>query len=166
MIRKERPSDRDAVRALNTRAFGRAAEADLVDALRQAGRAVIALVAEQESEVGGHILFSAVALDARPDRHGLGLAPMAVDPEHQRRGIGTRLVEAGLGEARAGGFDFVVVLGHPAYYPRFGFAPASRFRLRSEYAVPDEVFMALPLWPGALDGAEGVVRYAPEFAMV
>jgi putative acetyltransferase len=166
LIRNELPSDKAAVHALNSLAFERPAEADLVVALHQAGRAVIALVAEHDGAVVGHILFSPVSLEGRSDRRGLGLAPMAVHPEHQRRGIGGRLIEAGLAEARGAGFDFAVVLGHAAYYPRFGFEPASRFRLRSEYAVPDEVFMALELRSGALEGVEGLVRYAPEFAMV
>lgn len=167
LIRNEQPSDETAVYAVNTLAFEQPAEAELVLALHRAHKAVIALVAELEGEVVGHILFSRVSVEGPPkDRRGLGLAPMAVHPEHQRRGIGGRLVEAGLAAARDAGFDFAVVLGHPTYYPRFGFEPASRFRLRCEYAVPDEVFMALPLRAGALEGVEGLVRYAAEFAMV
>jgi putative acetyltransferase len=167
LIRNERPSDQAAVYAVNSLAFEQPAEAELVLALHRADKAVIALVAELEGEVVGHILFSPVSVEGQPaDRRGLGLAPMAVHPEHQRGGIGGRLVEAGLAAARDGGFDFAVVLGHPTYYPRFGFVPASRFQLRCEYGVPDEVFMALSLRPGALDGVAGLVRYVAEFAMV
>jgi len=90
---------------------------------------------------------------------------MAVVPELQKNGIGSQLVQSGLAELRAAGHELVVVLGHPAYYPRFGFGKASTYGIRSEYAVPDEVFMALELKPGVLRGrGGGVVRYRPEFA--
>jgi putative acetyltransferase len=93
----------------------------------------------------------------------VGLAPMAVLPERQRRGIGTRLVEAGLAQCRNIGYDGVVVLGHPTYYPRFGFVPASRFGLSGEYEAPDEAFMVLALRPGVIGKSQGIVRYQPEF---
>jgi putative acetyltransferase len=87
-------------------------------------------------------------------------------PGRQKQGIGSRLVEAGLDECRRAGFDVVVVLGHPEYYPRFGFRPASIFGLRSEYDVPDPVFMAMELTPGAAMGVQGLVRYHEAFARV
>lgn len=166
-IRGETAADIGAVAALNRAAFERAAEADLVDDLRAAGRAALSLVAERDGVLLGHILFSPVSIErAGADLRPLGLAPMAVRPDAQRTGIGAALVRAGLAACRAGGSGAVVVLGHAEYYPRFGFVPASRFGLRSEYDVPDDVFLACELTPGALADARGLVRYAPEFAAV
>lgn len=142
-------------------AFGRAAEANLVDALRRNGKAKISLVAEDNGRVIGHILFSEVTLEGQLT--GIGLAPMAVSPERQNEGIGSRLVEEGLKQCRQTVYPFAVVLGHPEFYPRFGFVPASRFGVKSEYDVRDEVFMALELEKGSLAGFAGIVRYQPEF---
>ncbi|MEK7832952.1 MAG: N-acetyltransferase, partial [Acidobacteriota bacterium] len=94
---------------------------------------------------------------------GIGLAPMAVWPERQNEGIGSRLVEAGLTECRKACHRFVIVLGHPEFYPRFGFVPASRFGIKSEYDVRDEVFMAMELQEGSLAGFAGIAKYLPEF---
>jgi putative acetyltransferase len=96
----------------------------------------------------------------------MGLAPMAVVPERQRHGIGSALVRAGLDECRRLGAVAVVVLGHAEYYPRFGFVPASRFSLVSEYDVPDDVFMAMELEPAALQGKSGTIKYDAVFATV
>lgn len=164
-IRPEQPEDVPAVHQVNSAAFGRDAEARLVDLLWDAGAVVASLVAVEEGEVVGHILFSPVNLDGC-DRSIAGLAPMAVLPGRQREGIGSALVERGLAACRDAGIDAVVVLGHPEYYPRFGFVPASRFGLGCEYPVPDEVFMALELTPGALQDCRGTVRYRPEFSQV
>lgn len=164
-IRVEGPDDLTAVAQVHRAAFGRPAEAALVDRLRADGDAVVSLVAEAAAEVIGHILFSPVRLDPAPPTPPawLGLAPMAVLPAHQRRGTGAALVRAGLEAARAGGATAVVVLGHPEYYPRFGFVPASRRGLRCIYDAPDEAFMALALTPDGLAGARGLVRYAAAF---
>lgn len=167
IVRPERPEDRSDVHRVNELAFARAEEADLVDALRSSGVELISLVAEREREIVGHILFSPVAVDTDNSRTCLsGLAPMAVVPMLQRTGIGTKLVLAGLSALREKGERGVVVLGHPAYYPRFGFAPANRFGLRWEVDCPEEAFMALELKPGGLTGVRGVVRFRPEFAKV
>ena len=165
-VRAEAAADIPAVHRVNELAFGRPGEADLVDALRAAARPYISLVAAEEGQVVGHIFFSPVTLEAE-DSGGaiLGLAPMAVLPEHQRLGIGSQLVRAGLEECRRTGCDAVVVLGHPEYYPRFGFVPASRKGLRCEYPVPDEVFMVTELRPHALS-RQGLVKYRPELAGV
>jgi putative acetyltransferase len=161
-IRPERDGDAEGIRAVTTAAFPTEAEANLVDALRRQQAAVISVVAAAGSRVVGHILFSRVIVDGA-DARMLGLAPMAVLPELQRQGIGSELVRAGLDASRDRGAAAVVVVGHPAFYPRFGFVPASRFGLRCEYDVPDDVFMTLELIPGVLRTG-GLVRYHPAFA--
>jgi putative acetyltransferase len=164
IVRPEKPEDVPAIRIVNERAFGGAAEADLVDALRRNGKATISLVAEDDGRVVGHILFSPVTIEASErELVGVGLAPMSVIPERQNQRIGSLLVEEGLRRCREEGHRSVVVLGHPGYYPRFGFVPASRFGIKSEYDVADEVFMVMELQEGALSGCAGVVKYQPEF---
>jgi putative acetyltransferase len=163
VIRAETAEDIPAVRRVNELAFGQPDEADLVDALRATAQPHISLVAVSDGRVVGHIFFSPVTLEAQDSI--LGLAPMAVLPEYQRQGIGSRLVREGLKECQRIGCDVVVVLGHPEYYPRFGFVPASRKGLRCEYPVPDEVFMVAELKPNALTG-RGLVKYRPEFGGV
>jgi putative acetyltransferase len=161
-IRPERDGDAEAIRVVTAAAFPSAAEANLVDALRRQRAAIVSLVADEGGRVVGHILFSPVTLNDG-DVGILGLAPMAVSPERQRQGIGSELVRAGLDTSRQRGAAAVVVVGHPAFYPRFGFIPASRFGLRCEYDVPDDVFMALELRPGSLRTG-GSIRYHPAFA--
>ena len=165
-IRREQPDDIPGIRAVNVQAFDTATEADLVDALREQARPIVSLVSVIDDVIVGHILFSPVTLSSDPDLSVMGLAPMAVAPPRQRQGIGSALVRAGLEECRRLNAAAVVVLGHAEYYPRFGFAKASRFGLTSEYDVPDEVFMAIELNAGSLRGKAGVVRYHPAFAAV
>jgi putative acetyltransferase len=166
-IRGEQAEDIAAIREVHQLAFGRPHEAALVDALRASRKVTLALVAVEDDRVVAHILFSPVTIDSG-DRtpSAVGLAPMAVLPERQRRGIGSQLVKAGLLECRNAGYDCVVVAGHPTYYPRFGFVPASRYRLKSEYAVPDEAFMVVAWSVGVLQGRGGMAKYAPEFRSV
>ncbi|MCX5866743.1 MAG: N-acetyltransferase [Proteobacteria bacterium] len=166
-IRKEKPEDFAAVRRVNELAFGQPAEATLVEALRGAGQAMLSLVALENDRVVGHILFSPVTITGAsgPDQV-LGLAPMAVLPERQKSGVGTLLVKTGLDECWRLGYRAVVVLGHPDYYPRFGFVPAGRFGLNCEYDAPEEAFMALELEPGALGSRGGTVKFHPEFKNV
>jgi putative acetyltransferase len=163
-IRPEHDGDAAAIRRVHRAAFPTAAEARLVDRLRAAGHARVSRVAESDGRVVGHILFSPVTIDgSRDGGEGLGLAPLAVAPPHQRRGIGAALVRDGLAACRHAGRPFVVVLGDPAYYARFGFARAAAAGLDNEYGA-DEAFMVLELRPGALPAAGGLVRYAPAFA--
>ncbi|MCP3959870.1 MAG: N-acetyltransferase [bacterium] len=165
-IRPEIEDDAAAVRAVNEAAFDSPAEANLVAVLREQARPVISLVAEDAGEVVGHILFSPVTLPGHPELHIMGLAPMAVLPKHQRRGVGSALVRAGIEKCEKLGASAVVVLGHPEYYPRFGFVPAARFGIGCEYDVPEEVFMALELRAGHLADAAGKVRYHAAFGDV
>ena len=163
LIRPEVPADLAAVRAVLTAAFPTPAEAGLVDALRSAGRLTVSLVATTSNgEIIGHVALSPLTLDDHHTR-GLGLAPVAVDPAHQGRGLGGALVRAALAAARDRGARFVVLLGAPAYYSRFGFVAASTLGLTSEYEAGD-AFQAIELQPGALAPLRGLVRYAPEFA--
>jgi putative acetyltransferase len=163
-IRSEGPEDAAGIRALNERAFGQCTEADLVDALRRTCEDRLSLVAEDPGIVG-HILFTPAIVESAGRRVvGMGLAPMAVIPERQRQGIGSALVTRGLSLLRDRGCSFVIVLGHPTYYPRFGFERASARGLTCQWpGVPDEAFMVLILDPNAMNGVSGVVQYRPEF---
>ena len=163
LIRTEEERDRAAVYAVNAAAFETSVEANLVDALRQRAQPVISLVAENDQTVVGHILFSPVSLAGHPNVNIMGLAPMAVAPIHQRKGIGSALVRAGLERCKELGCGAVVVLGHPEYYPRFGFSPSSRFGIGCEYEVPEEVFLVIELQPGYLRGASGTIKYHAAF---
>jgi putative acetyltransferase len=165
-FRNEQPDDVTAIRAVNVAAFPSDLEARLVDALRDAGRLTVSLVAEHEGTIVGHIAFSPVTVGDVPlGGSALGLAPMTVSPEWQRHGVGSALVREGLAECRRHGVDFVVVLGEPAYYKRFGFVRARDHGLDNEYGVVEE-FMVLELRPGTLPSTGGRVRYAAEFALV
>jgi putative acetyltransferase len=164
LIRAEEKNDWFAVHAVNVAAFESPVEANLVDALREQARPVVSLVAEHEGAIVGHIMFSPVELPGFPERKIMGLAPMAVSPEYQRQGIGSTLVRAGLEQCRELGMGAVIVLGHADYYPRFGFSPAARFGIGCEYDVPPEVFMAIELAPGTLQGVSGKVQYHPAFS--
>ncbi len=166
LIRAEEERDWAAVHVLNASAFETPAEADLVNVLRVQAQPVVSLVAEHAGSVVGHLLFSPVTLSDHVGVNIMGLAPMAVAPSHQRRGIGSALVRAGLERCRALGVGAVVVLGHPEYYPRFGFSPGVRFGIRSEYEVPDEAFMVAELQPGFLRGASGTIQYHAAFKNV
>jgi putative acetyltransferase len=164
LIRAARPEDAPGIRAVNISAFGTTAEADLVDALCERAAPIISLVADDEEAVVGHILFTPMTLDADRELKVMGLAPMAVATGRQRQGIGTALVHAGLDECWQLGAAAVAVLGHPEYYPRFGFVPASKFGLMSRYDVPDDVFMIVEGRRGALAGKHGLLSYHPAFA--
>jgi putative acetyltransferase len=166
LIRAEGEQDREAVYRINASAFESPAEAKLVDMLREQADPVVSLVAEDNGEVVGHILFSPVSLSGHSDLKIIGLAPMAVAPRRQRQGIGSALVREGLERCRQAGFVASVVLGHPEFYPRFGYQPASHFNIGCEYEVPDEVFMATELEPDALDEAEGSIKYHAAFGSV
>ena len=162
-IRQERPEDIAAIRHVLEQAFRGSNEANLVEMLREANKATISLVAICEGQLVGHILFSPVTIaPAKAGFNGIGLAPVAVLPEFQKRGIGSSLIREGLEECRRGGYDIVVVLGNPRFYSRFGFLRASDYGLGNEYSA-DEHFMAMELRIGALAEVSGMVKYQPEF---
>ncbi|MEA2008625.1 MAG: N-acetyltransferase [Chloroflexota bacterium] len=166
LIRTEEEKDYTAVRAVNVAAFETPAEANLVDALREHAHPFISLVAEEDGEIIGHIMFSPVSLTEHPNLRIMGLGPLAVIPEHQRKSVGAALIRAGLERCKGQGFDAVVVLGHPLYYPSFGFLPSTRFDIGCEYDVPAEVFMVMELQPGTLNGKTGTIKYDPAFSNV
>ena len=163
-IRPETPKDVDSVRYVNEQAFGQIEEAAIVDKLRNRNALTISLVATENNEVVGHIAFSPVVIESPCSSfEAVALAPMAVLPAYQRKGIGSQLVRAGLEECRHLGHEIVVVLGHPDYYPRFGFVPGKQRGIDCEFEVPDEAWMVMELKEGVLGGRSGTVRYQPEF---
>ena len=164
-VREETPEDVPVITKVNELAFARPEEAGLVEALRGSCDELLSLIAECDGEVVGHVLFTPVAIEtARGAVRGMGLAPMAVLPERQRQGIGSALVRHGLAALRDRSCPFVIVLGHAAYYPRFGFEPASGYGIRSQWeGVPADALMILVLDEGAMDGVSGIARYRDEF---
>jgi len=162
-IRPEKPSDADGIRALNQQAFGGENEAKLVDLLRNRGRNIVSLVAAEDNQVIGQVLFTEVSVLPDFTFKGVGLAPLAVLPAYQNRGFGTGLSRKGLALCSDLGYDFAVVLGRPDYYSRFGFKKASGFGLGNDYNT-DDAFMALEFKPGVLGSFRGVVHYVLEFA--
>jgi putative acetyltransferase len=163
VIRPETPDDHAAIRAVNCRGFGGEDEADLVDRLRAEGLAIASLVAVESERILGHILFSELPIETGSGTiRAAALAPMAVLPERQNQGIGSALVREGLEACRRGGIEAAIVLGHPAYYPRFGFSAKTAEALRAPFSGP--AFMALELAPGAL-APGGTVKYPSPFAL-
>jgi putative acetyltransferase len=158
------PVEQSAIRAVNQAAFGRPDEADLVERLRAEGAVLASLVAELEARVIGHILFTRMSIETPAGSiPAVALAPLAVLPEYQRQGIGGRLIQHGLERLRQQGERIVIVLGHPDYYPRFGFFCEKARFLESPF--PPEAFMAMELIPGALAGIRGTVRYPAAFGL-
>lgn len=164
VIRLETPADLAAIGHVNRMAFGQDAEARLVDALRAGGHVCASLVAEWHGQVVGHVLFSDLSIITEASTlPALALAPMAVLPDFQNRGIGSALVRGGLEYCRENGHRIVIVLGHPNYYPRFGFSALLAQSLSSPFGG-GEAWMALELAPGALAGVTGRAEYPPPFS--
>jgi putative acetyltransferase len=167
IVRSEHTDDtqeRSVVRSINEAAFGRPDEADLVDGLRREGAVLLSLVAEVEQRIVGHMLFSRMSIEtSNGPVSAAALAPVAVLPDLQRRGIGERLIRHGLDLLRERGERIVIVLGHPDYYPRFGFSSEKARFLESPF--PPEALMAMELISGALEGIRGKVRYPTAFGL-
>jgi putative acetyltransferase len=166
IIRPEKKSDYAAIHKVNELAFGRRLEADLIDELRETDSFIpeLSLVAIQNAEVIGHILFCRVIIKSKKSAtSALALGVMAVLPEYQNKGVGSKLVLRGLEDCRRLGHEVVGLIGHPGYYPRFGFLPARDRGLNVPFPVPDEAFMVLELVPGALKVAQGMIIYPPPF---
>jgi putative acetyltransferase len=164
IVRDERPLDVDGIREVLTHAFGRPDEAVLVDALRAAGKVQLSLVAESEGQVVGHVLFTAVTIAGDDTLLASGLAPLAVVPRMHGVGVGSALVRQGLARCRRAGHAFVVVLGDPRYYGRFGFVAAEQYQMHCEFDAPAGAFQVIELRRGALTAGPALVRYEPEFA--
>ena len=165
-IRKETPNDHEQVRKILALAFGRENEGRLVERLRKSPRFVpeLSLVAEIGDEIIGHILFFPIAVKSDGPQHSsLALAPVSVVPEYQGKGIGSQLITEGLKRAKELGYQSVIVPGHPEYYPKFGFKPASEWNIRAPFEVPDEAFLAIELEEDGLRGVSGTVEYPDEF---
>jgi len=164
IVREERPEDVIHIRHVNDEAFGREQESELVEKLRDHGMLPISLVAILDNEVVGHIAFSPVTIESAPSSlKAMTLAPVAVLPEYQRNGIGSQLVHAGLKECRRREQDLVFLVGHPDYYPRFGFVLARPRGIDCEFEVPEAAWMVVELRQGALSGLKGMVKFQPEF---
>ena len=164
-IRAETPTDIDGVRAVNLAAFENSVEADLVDLLRESCPDAVSLVAVDGATVVGHILFTPAVIESGlPQISGMALGPMSVLPQYQGRGVGSSLIELGLALLIRRTCPFVVVLGHPGYYPRFGFVPSVSRGIECPWpGIPLEVFMVLILDQKRMSGQRGIARYRPEF---
>ena len=166
IIRPETEKDYAKIKKVNDLAFGQKNEGLLVEKLRQTENYIpkLSLVAELNNEIIGHILFYPVTVHSAGSMYStLSLGPMAVIPGYQRKGVGRQLVFEGLEAAKILGHDSVIVIGHPDYYPRFGFRLANKWDIKSPFEVPVEVFLALELVEGALRGKSGTVEYPKEF---
>ena len=163
-FRQEKFGDEPAIRQVNERAFGQSDEAILVNALREQNAVVLSMVALENNQIVGHILYTQVTIrDTDIESQALGLGPMAVLPAYQKKGIGSTLLIASLNELRRIGEKIVFVLGHPDFYPKFGFVPAKKFGIKCEFDAPDEAFMVLELQENALAGRKGIVYFHNEF---
>jgi putative acetyltransferase len=166
VIRSERKQDFKSIHEVNRLAFGQEDEALLVRRIRNSSHFIpqLSIVASKEDQIVGHILFSLIDIEGQHGKRSvLSLAPMAVHPDFQNQGIGTKLVREGLKKCHHLGYAIVTVIGHSEYYSRFGFVPARQKGLEVPFPVLDEAFMVLELVPNALAGLKGRVKYPPEF---
>jgi putative acetyltransferase len=166
-IRQEVDTDFQNVYELISASFGRENEAKLVDNLRVSNALVpaLSLVALINNKIVGHILLSKIVIinDYQTEFESLALAPLSVEPEYQKRGIGSTLIKAGIEKAKELNFKSVIVLGHKAYYPKFGFMPADKWSIKAPFTVNRESFMAIELVTDGLKNVSGIVKYPKEF---
>ena len=165
IIKLEQPSNINDIHDVNEKAFGQSQEANIIDNIRKNCDDVLSLVAIEKDKIVGHILFSPVIIEGEHGVvKGMGLAPIAVLPEFQRQGVGSQLVNMGIGQLRERKCPFIIVLGHPEYYPRFGFESAARFGIKSQWeGIPDNVFMILWLDTSMMHQIRGIAKYRSEF---
>jgi len=169
IIRQELKEDLARIKEINDLSFEQEDESKLVDKLRQKDQFIpeLSLVAETDETVAGHIFFYPVKISSPNQKHTtLSLGPMSVLPQHQKKGIGRKLIKEGLKRAKDLEFRSVIVVGHPEYYPKFGFTKASRWSIKVPFEVPDEVFMALEIVEGELKDKPGIIEYPAEFMEV
>ncbi len=164
-IRKEEEKDYKQIYEVNKLAFQQENESKLIEKIRKSKNFIpgLSIVAEIDNRIVGHILFSKIKIIGASDYESLALAPMAVIPEFQKKGIGSELIKKGIAKAKELGFDSIIVLGHKEYYPRFGFQRASKWDIKCPFEVPEDVFMAIELTEKALEGKAGTVEYPDEF---
>jgi putative acetyltransferase len=167
VIRPEQARDIEQIYQVNELAFAAEFESKLIEKLRQSSSFMpsLSLVAILDEQVAGHILFSKISIvsSAGTRVETLALAPIAVHPQMQRKGIGGQLIQQGLAEAQNLGFRSVIVLGHEHYYPKFGFRPAEQWQIEAPFEVPPAAFMAMELVPNGLANVSGIVEYPEAF---
>jgi putative acetyltransferase len=167
IIQQESPKDLNNIYEINKLSFGEETEAKIVNALREADELVLSLVAQIDNKTIGYIAFSEVKIVSENKTHkAIGLGPMAILPEYQRKGYGSKLIEEGLTILTERGYGIVVVLGHPNFYPKFGFIPSEKYGIRCEYECPPEAFMIKELKHNSLMGIGGIVHYSSMFSEV
>lgn len=165
-VRPETSEDHEAIRDVNMRAFGRPVEALIVERVRSTSAFLpeLSLVAEQDGRIVGHVLFSEAVIEGVAERWTvLALGPVAVIPERQRQGVGSLMIETGLKWSAELGYRAVLLIGHPGYYPRFGFVPAKAHEIEPRFSVPDDVFMVRLLRLDGLEGVQGAFAFPPAF---
>ena len=166
-IRQESKLDIKEVYKINKLAFEEEGEAKFVELLRNSNTFIpeLSLVATIDNNIVGHILFTKIRIvdSNKNEFESLALAPMAVKPEFQKRGIGGQLIKTGLDKAKGLNFKSVIVLGHENYYPKFGFEPTKKWKITAPYDVPTSAFMGLELVVDGLREVSGIVQYPKEF---
>ncbi len=171
IVRRETESDYKTVEEITTTAFkdmpfSEGNEAALISNLRKRGDFIpdLSLVAEIDGTIVGHILFTPLDIvNGNIKYKSLVLAPVSVLPDYQNQGIGSLLINEGHRVALAHGFSSAIVVGHPEYYPRFGYKTAEKFNIAPPFEMPPGVFMAIELVPGALEGVSGMAVFSDEF---
>jgi putative acetyltransferase len=166
LIRSETVIDFYSIAQVNDIAFGGKSESELISKLRNTQNFIteFSIIAEIDENIIGHILFYPINIETKTGLiPTVALAPMSVLPKYQNKGVGTKLVQYGLQKCKERGFESVTVLGHANYYPKFGFEPASKWGIYSDFDVADEVFMSMELKEDALVKVAGKVIYPKEY---